>query len=61
MSVKLIYERPEIHSPYSAVNRIEILLDDEATVDEMLLGYKEFLLAMGYPIKGEIEVVDYEN
>ena len=61
MPTKLIYERPEIHTPYSAVSKIEMTLDDECSVDEMLQAYKEFLLATGYNIDGDIEVTEYEN
>lgn len=59
MSVKLVYERPEMHSPYSAVNRVEIVLDEERNLDEMLEGYKQFLQAIGYTVNGEIEVTEF--
>ena len=56
--IKLIYERPEIHDPYSAVNKVEMVLDDEANLPQMLEAYKEFLGAVGYNVPGELDVVE---
>ena len=59
--IKLIYERPEIHSPYSAVNKVEMTLGDEANLNEMLSAYREFLLSIGYTVPGELDVVDIDD
>lgn len=59
--IKLIYERPEIHSPYSAVNKVEMTLGDEANLSEMLSAYREFLLSIGYTVPGELDVVEIDD
>ena len=59
--IKLIYERPEIHSPYSAVNKVEMTLGDEANLNEMLSAYREFLLSIGYTVPGELDVVEIDE
>ena len=56
--IKLIYERPEMHAPYSAVSNFEMTIDDERSLSEMLEAYKEFLLALGFGIDGDLEVVN---
>ena len=57
--IKLIYER-EGSSEYSAVNKVEMTLDDGANLDQMLEAYKEFLGAIGFYVKGELIVSDEE-
>ena len=59
--IKLIYERPELHSPYSAVNKVEMVLDDESSLDQMLEAYKEFLGSIGFSIKGELDVIENDQ
>jgi len=49
--IRFVYDRPDIHAPFSAVKRIDFQVDDEASLDEMLDAYKHFLLAVGYGIK----------
>lgn len=61
MSIKFIFERPELHSPYSAVNKVEMTLDDEASLDNMLVAYREFLLSIGYHIKGELDIIEPDD
>ena len=56
--IKLIYERPEMHAPYSAVSSFEMTIDDERSLDEMLQAYKEFLLALGFGVDGDLDVID---
>ena len=56
--IKLIYERPEMHSAYSAVNKVEMILDDESSLNQMLEAYREFLGSIGYDIKGQLDVVE---
>ena len=46
-----------MHHKYTVVNRIEMEIDSEATLDEMLTAYREFLLACGYQVNGELDVV----
>jgi hypothetical protein len=60
MMIKLFYERPEIHSPYSAVNKVEMTLDEEANLDQMLEAYKEFLGSIGFNVDGRLEVIEHE-
>ena len=50
MSVKLVYERPDIHLEYSAVKSIVMELDDERNLDEMQDAFDEFLKAMGFNV-----------
>ena len=57
--IKLIYER-EGSSEYSAVNKVEMTLDNEANLDQMLEAYKEFLGAIGFCINGELIVFNEE-
>lgn len=59
--IKFIYKRPEIHSPYSAVNKVEMVLDDEASLPQMLEAYKEFLRSIGFGINGELDVVEPDD
>jgi hypothetical protein len=59
--IKLINERDDMHHKYTVVNRIEMEIDSEATLDEMLTAYREFLLACGYQVNGELAVVDDDN
>jgi hypothetical protein len=60
MMIKLLYERSEIHSPYSAVNKVEMTLDEEANLDQMLEAYKEFLGSIGFNVDGRLEVIEHE-
>lgn len=55
--IKLTYERPESHTPYTAVSSFEMTIDDERSLSEMLDAYKEFLMALGFNIDGDLEVV----
>ena len=55
--IKLIYER-EGSSEYSAVNKVEMTLDEGANLDQMLEAYKEFLGAIGFYVNGEITVIE---
>lgn len=59
--IKFVYERPEMHSPYSAVNKVEMTLGDEANLNEMLSAYREFLLSIGYNVSGELDVVEIDD
>jgi hypothetical protein len=38
-------------------NRIEFCVDDDASVDELCDSFQHFLLANGYQLEGDIEVV----
>ena len=57
---KLINERDDMHHEYTAVNRIEMEIDSEASLDEMLSAYREFLFASGYSFDGILDVVNDE-
>lgn len=50
---KFVYEQPEMHAEYSAVKSVVMEVADEASVDDMLLAFKEFLNGTGYYIQGE--------
>ena len=54
---RLINERDAIHIPFTPVRRIEFEISSEASLDEMLTAYREFLLACGYSVDGELDVV----
>lgn len=56
--IKFIYEREAPTTEHSAVNRIEMEIDDEANRDQLLVHYAEFLRAMGYYVPGELDVID---
>ena len=49
--IRFVYDRPEIHDPFSAVKRVDFHIDDEASLDEMLDAYRDFLRAVGYGIE----------
>lgn len=59
--IKLINERDDIAKKYSAVNRIEMEIDSEATVSELLEAFREFMLASGYQINGMLDIVEDDN
>lgn len=59
--IKLINERDDMHHKYTVVNRIEMEIDSEATLDEMLEAYREFLLACGYQVNGTLDVVSFDD
>ena len=48
--IKLIYERRDIHEPYSAVKSVVFELDDAYTKDDMYEAYDDFLRAIGYHV-----------
>lgn len=59
--IKLINERDDIHKKFSAVNRIEMEIDSEATVSELLEAFREFMLASGYQVNGMLDIVEDDN
>lgn len=59
MSYTLIYNRPEEHAPYSAIESLEICIEDERTLPEMLDAFKAFLLATGYMVNGDIVIEEF--
>jgi hypothetical protein len=59
MAVKLVYEQEKMHEPYSCVKSVEMELQTEASLDEMLTAYGEFLKALGYGIDGQIIIEKY--
>ena len=61
MAVKLVYEQEKMHEPYSCVNNVVMELRSEASLDEMLQAYGEFLRALGYCLDGEIILERYEE
>lgn len=57
MSFTLMYHRPEEHAPYSAIESLEVEINDERSLDEMLQAFKQFLQACGYVIDGDIDII----
>ena len=58
--IKLINEISDVYSQYTAIRNIEITISEEASLDEMLDAYAQFLRACGYAFDGQLEVVDDE-
>ena len=50
--IKFIYERPDMHAPYSAVNRVEMFVEDERNLDEYCAAFTEFLNSIGFNLHG---------
>ena len=61
MAVRLIYEQEKMHEPYSCVKSVVMELAPEASLDEMLDAYVEFLKVLGYGIDGQIILEKSEN
>jgi hypothetical protein len=59
--IKLISETDDEHKAYTVVERIEMTVSSDASVDEMLDVYKQFLNACGYHIDGYFEQVKYDE
>ena len=49
--IRFVYDRPDIHAPFSAMKRVDFHIDDEASLDDMLDAYRDFLRAVGYGIE----------
>ena len=58
--MRLINETADIHKPYTGINRVEIMVQDEATLDELLEAFEKFALASGYSFKGNLDFVQDE-
>ena len=61
MSYKFIQETPEMHKEFTATNKIEFTVQDEASLDQMLESFEYFLRASGYHIDGYIDVVPHDE
>jgi hypothetical protein len=48
--ITLTWECPDIHKPFTAQRKITFEIKDEASLDEMLEAYTDFLKGMGYQI-----------
>ena len=48
--IKLLYETPDFHKPFTAVVSCEMEICDEASLDDMLEAYASFLRAIGYQV-----------
>lgn len=59
--IKLINETPDIHKPFTAVEKIEMTVGDAAELTEMLDAFKLFLQASGYTINGILDVVEEDS
>lgn len=57
MSIKLIKETPDVHKKFTAVEKIEFTVNDEASVDEMLEVYQDFMRACGYQIASNEAII----
>jgi len=56
--IKLICETDPSHVEYTAIKNIEISIASEATLDEMLEAYTNFLRVCGYTINYD-QVLDF--
>jgi len=61
MSYKFIQETPEMHKEFTATNKIEFIVEDEASLTEMLESFEYFLRASGYHIDGYLDVVPHDE
>ena len=59
--IKLISETDDEHKKYTSVERIEMQVHADATIDELLDVYKQFLNACGYHLDGYLEHVSMED
>ena len=50
---KLIHTTPDIHKEYTAVEDVTITISDEASLDEMMQAFRQFLRATGYNVSYE--------
>jgi hypothetical protein len=48
--ITFTWECPELHEEYTAQRKITFELKDEATLDEMLEAYTDFLKSLGYQV-----------
>jgi len=48
--ITLKWECPEFHKDYTKARTITHILEDEATLDEMLEAYVDFLKGIGYSV-----------
>lgn len=48
MMIRLVKNVPEYHEEFTAVRSVDIQLHDEASLDDMLQAYEQFLKAIGY-------------
>lgn len=58
--ITLKWECPENHTPYTKARVITHEIEDEATLDEMLECYEDFLRGIGYNIdkNSSVQIVD---
>ena len=59
--IKLINETPDIHKPFTGIEKIEITIGEEASLTELLEAFKLFLQAGGYTINGILDVVEEDS
>lgn len=58
--IRLINETADIHKPYTGINRIEFIVEDEASLEELLEAFEKFALASGYSFEGNLDFVQDE-
>ena len=58
--MRLISETADIHKPYTGISRIEFIVEDEASLEELLEAFEKFALASGYSFKGNLDFVQDE-
>lgn len=51
--IRFVYDRPNIHDPFSAVKKVDFYVDDEATITEMYEAFDDFLRAIGYNVQAD--------
>lgn len=59
--IRLISETDDEHKKYTSVERIEMKISSDATIDELLDVYKQFLNACGYHLDGYLEHVSLQD
>lgn len=58
--IKLINETADIHKPHTAIQKIEIVIEDEPSLTELLEAFESFLKASGFSIDGVLDIVKDE-
>lgn len=58
--IRLINETADIHKPFTGVRKIEMEIEDEASLDQLLEAFEAFLRASGYTVDGALDIVKEE-
>ena len=58
--IRLINETADMHKSFTAIEKIEMTITDEASLTEMLEAFEAFLRASGYTVDGKLDIVEDE-